>query len=155
MTYENEAADWAKIPLLGALEYNVRRQIGFYGETKILRRDEVVFQQGEPSDGGYILLNGQVELVAAERSIPPKMISPPALLGEMALLTQTIRPTTAIARAPSAVLKIPRELFQRMLKENPRSARQVRTLVEARLTEFSQRMQAASADNFIDAPSVD
>ena len=41
------------------------------------------------------------------------------------------------------------------LKENPRSARQVRTLVEARLTEFSQRMQAASADNFIDAPSVD
>jgi CRP-like cAMP-binding protein len=155
MSIENEVADWAQIPLFAALEYNARRMIGFSGETRILRRDDVVFRQGDASDGGYILLNGEIELRAAEESIPAKIIAPPALIGELALMTQTTRPVTATARTPSAVLKISRDLFQRVLKENPRSARQVRALVEARLAELTKTMGESAARNFADVPEAD
>ena len=66
----------------------------------------------------------------------------PALLGEMALVAETLRPVTAVAREPASVLKVPRMLYRRILAEYPESAARVRAGAAARL--FAMRGELES-----------
>jgi CRP-like cAMP-binding protein len=56
-------------------------------------------------------------------------------LGEAALVAATTRPVTAIAREPTTLLKISRELFHRILDQHPLTAKQVREFFRNRLEE--------------------
>ena len=59
--------------------------------------------------------------------------TPFTLIGELALISETERPMTAIARQPSTVLKIPRTLFHRVLRDYPASALNMRAMMGMRL----------------------
>src|SRR5205823_14518098 len=54
-------------------------------------------------------------------------VGPGAMIGEMALLTETQRPVTATACEPSTVMRIPRTLFLKMLEGYPDAARRLRS----------------------------
>jgi len=60
------------------------------------------------------------------------------LLGELALLTETVRPVTATAKEPSTVLRVPRTLFLKMLEGYPDAAKKLRDVIATR-TEQSTR----------------
>ena len=67
------------------------------------------------------------------------IVRPPTLIGDAALLAETRRPATALAREPSSVLRIPRHLFQRVLGEYPDSAARLRR-------DWVKRLLALSAE---------
>ena len=54
-------------------------------------------------------------------------------MGEVALFTETRRPTTATALEPSTVMCIPRPLFLKMLESFPDAARSLRDILATRL----------------------
>ncbi len=149
MSLETDLREMARIPLFEALEYEARRLLAFSAETRILRADDILFRQGERSDGGYLLLNGALD-VEGGGAKARVVLRPPTLVGEIALLTQTDRPATVIASQPSTVLKISRTLFQRVLREHPRSAAQIKHFVETRLTTFKRDLEETRQRNFID-----
>ena len=66
--------------------------------------------------------------------------TPYSLLGELALISETPRPATAIASQPTTVLKIPRRLFHRVLNEYPSSAQALRQMIGTRLSDFMQHV---------------
>ncbi len=72
-----------------------------------------------------------------------RIVRPPALIGEIALLARTNRPATAIAREPSNVLRISQPLFRRVLSEYPAGAERLRQSLAARLTQFTAELEAA------------
>jgi CRP-like cAMP-binding protein len=57
------------------------------------------------------------------------------MIGEMALMTETRRTATAVAREQAAVLRIPRNVFRRMLEAYPAVARTLQGMMEQRLAE--------------------
>jgi CRP-like cAMP-binding protein len=149
MSLENDLRELGRIPLFAAMEYEALRLIAFAGEARILRAGDVVFHKGDISDGGYVLLNGLLELESPLATGAPRAIVPPMLVGEMALLTETERPGTLIARSPSSVLRITRDLFQRVLREFPRSARQTRDFVESRLADYMRDITETGERRFL------
>ncbi len=150
MSFESDLREIARIPFFAALEFEARRLLAFSAETRILRSREVLFVKGEISDCGYLLLNGSLEIDGQRAIDGTQVLNPPVLIGEMALLTETVRPATLIARTPATVLRISRALFARILKEHPRSAIQTRALIEDRLVAFKQDIAQARARNFLD-----
>jgi CRP-like cAMP-binding protein len=62
-------------------------------------------------------------------------VGPGALIGELALLTETVRPATATATEPSSVIRIPRKLFLKMLEGYPDAARRLREVIALRATQ--------------------
>ncbi len=140
MKIEQDLADFARIPLLAALDYEARRALAVTAKSFMLRTGDVVFRAGEASDGGYMLLNGSLEFQPVGLSARAQIIVPPALIGELALITDTTRPGSLTARAPSTVLFISRQLFQSVLKEHPRSARKARAWIESRLLDYSKAL---------------
>jgi len=142
MSLSDDIRNLSRIPLFAELEPEALRLIAFAGETRILRAGDVLFHRGEASNCGYIVLTGSIALDAAGDGSPAvQIVGPNALIGEIALISQTERPATALAREPSTVLKVSRSLFHRVLKEFPVSANHLRTAIQARLVDFTQELE--------------
>ena len=134
MSADDDIRNLSKIPILGALEIDALRLIVFAGETRILRAGDVLFRRGDRSDCGYVLTSGVIAFDGRDDGSAARLISTPfTLIGELALISETERPVTAVARQPSTVLKIPRSLFLRVLREYPASARTLRAMMSARV----------------------
>ena len=153
MSLEDDISIMSQIPVFAAIGDDARRLIAFSAETRMLRAGDVLFRRGDISDGGYILVSGTVFLDASDTGSPAtEVISPYTLIGEMALLSDTERPATAVARQPATVLKISRVLFHRVLKEYPESAARLRAFIGKRVSSILGELDAARRTWKIDAP---
>jgi CRP-like cAMP-binding protein len=141
MALDDDIANLRGIPLLEDFETEALRLLAFSAETKLLRAGDLLFRRGDRSDGGYILMNGSIALEKSDDGRPAeKILRPLALIGETALIAETTRPVSAIAREPSTVLKITRALFHRILEEYPATALRVRRRLAARLEQLAKNL---------------
>ncbi len=86
----------------------------------------MLFYAGELADGGYVVQEGSLLLEPGTLSDGKEIIvGPGTLVGELALLTDTERPATAIAKEPTVVIRISRSLFRKMLEGYPAAAKQL------------------------------
>ena len=145
MSLDDELREFSRISLFASLEFDARRQLAYSAETRILRSGDILFRAGESSDCGYVLIGGMLAINGLEQTLQPLL-----LIGETALITETVRPATIVAKMPATVLKITRSLFTRTLKAHPRSAVQVRSLVEQRLSAMTNDMADTRARSFLD-----
>ena len=129
MALQDDVRNLASLPAFRHLDPEAIRLIAFSAETRILRNGDVLFRGGDTSDGGYVVLSGAI----AMQGPPDTFVRAPALIGELALVAETLRPATAVARDPTSVLKVPRALYRRILAEYPESAARVRANTAARL----------------------
>ncbi len=136
MALEDNIRNFSRNPTLAALEPEALRQLALAAEMRTLVKGETLFRRDEQSDGGYVLVSGSIALDLSDRSQAERIVYPPTLIGDMALITKTRRPATAVAREPTTALKISRVLFHRVLDELPHSAERLKRLLSGRLVQF-------------------
>jgi CRP-like cAMP-binding protein len=154
MSLEEDIAKLARIPTFAPLEQDALRLLAFSAEPKVLRAGDVLFRRDEPSNGGFVLLNGSIALDSAEPGTgTARILRAPTLIGEAALLIKTTRPATAIAREPANLLRISRQLFHRVLVEYPRSAEALRRELGEHLRQFISELAALRHGSFAEADS--
>lgn len=135
----------ARIPLLAQMDQDALRLIAFSAEARILRKGDTLFKKGEASDGGFIVVTGSMMLDIDEGRTPPRVVGPDSLIGEIALIAPSTRPATATAREATAVLRISRTLFHRVLDEHPEYAVRIRDVIARRLEEFVDELGTTDA----------
>lgn len=144
MSLERQVKALARLPIFAAFEPEALRLIAFAGETVQFGAGEIIFRSGDESDGGFLILAGSVMLDLGHGSMDDnKIAGPGALVGEVALFTATVQPATAIARENSTVLKIRRNLIQRVLQEFPESARQAIAALSRQIEGFGKDLEKA------------
>ena len=140
MGLEDDIRKLSRIPAFAGIEPEALRLIAFSAETRILRAGDVLFRRDEISNDGFVVLAGSIAMDASgDGVVTARIVRPPALIGDLALLTQTRRSATAIAREPSTVLRISRLLFRRVLHEFPDSAERLRQSLAARTPSIHRR----------------
>ncbi|TMI98250.1 MAG: cyclic nucleotide-binding domain-containing protein [Alphaproteobacteria bacterium] len=135
MTIEDDIAFLERVPALRLLGRDALRILAIGSENRYIHEGISLFGEGEDADGAYVVQEGSFELVSAKTSIPASVAGPGTLIGELALFTETRRPVTATAREPSSVVRIPRQLFLKMLEGYPDAARRMRDAVAARVNQ--------------------
>ncbi len=135
MALEDDIGFLDRLPTLHTLGSDALRILAISAEQIRLDDGEVLFEEGERADSGYVVVAGAIQLQSSrDRSDEDIMIAPPgALIGETALVVDTLRPATAIAIEPTAVLKIARATFLRVLEGEPRAADALRKVIAARV----------------------
>ena len=127
MALDQDIRRLAALPMLAQLDPEAVRLSAVPAATRLVRGGDVLFRRGDASDGGFMVTVGSVALDASGEGAPARqVVGPGALIGQRALISALPRPTTAIAREPTTVLKVTRRLFHRVLTEFPESALRVR-----------------------------
>ncbi len=127
----------SRAPLIGLLERDALRLIAFSAETRRLRPNEILFREGERSDGGYVVLSGELA-ATRDGSEAVTLAGPGSLVGRLALFLRLKRPSSAVARERSNVIRISPTLMRRVLEEFPAAAVSVRDAVADDLDELSE-----------------
>jgi CRP-like cAMP-binding protein len=145
MTIEDDIAFFEQVPLLQRLGTGALRILAIGAENYTVEAGQMLFVEGEPADCAFILQEGSFDL-KSERASEGAVISEPAtLLGESALLSQTLRPATATALEDCRVVRISRAMFLKMLEGYPEAAQRLRELIAARAEQWTSEIERVRA----------
>ena len=93
-------------------------------ETREIAAGRELFREGDPGDGLYLVVAGEVDVVKrgprGERSLAK--LGPGGVLGEMSLLTSDARSATGRATVDSRVLRLPVQTFRALLDDGSTAA---------------------------------
>jgi CRP-like cAMP-binding protein len=146
MTLEDDIAFLEQVPTLALLGRPALRILAIGAEARSVPSGAVLFYAGDLADSGYVIQEGSF-LLEADR--PGKdeetYAGPGTLLGDLALITDTVRTTTATAQEPSVVIRIPRSLFLKMLEGYPEAARTLRDAMAERVQNWTQDLGGIKA----------
>jgi CRP-like cAMP-binding protein len=145
MSIEDDVNLLATVPTLRLLGIEALRVLAIGSEIRNIQRDETLFQAGDKADCGYVVQYGAIRVSSDDGGTYRDVVAGPGhLIGELALLVDIRRPATAVAIADSAVIRISRSLFQRVLEGHPESAQRLRDYFATRATQAASDMLVAS-----------
>ena len=115
------------------------------------QKGSLLFFQSDPSEYAYVLRSGGVSIVLSNpdgRAMVINEMHPGDIFGELGILTSQPRSTSAITRADSDILVVPRETFLKLLDLEPQLARRILQITAERLQRSGKREGALA---FLDA----
>lgn len=135
MALEDDIEFLDRVPTLHLLGREALRILAISAETIKLGRGDILFEEGQPADGGFVVISGSLLLQAANgrKGEEPPTVRRGTLIGETAMIVETARPFTAIAAESSSLFRIPRVVFVRILEGEPQAATALRRLIQARV----------------------
>jgi len=145
MTIEDDISFLERIPILRQLGAPALRILAIGAEGYRVEAGQVLFTAGDTADGAYAVQQGSFTLRPGRGAEADVIAGPGTLLGESALLAETIRPATATAREPSTVLRISRAMFLKMLEGYPDAAHRLREVIAARADQWAREMENVRA----------
>jgi CRP-like cAMP-binding protein len=135
MALEDDIDFLDRIPTLHLLGKDALRILAISVETIRLARGDILFEEGQPADAGFVVVNGSIVLQQSGDTANDDAITARrgSLIGETAMIVETVRPSTAIALESSILFRIPRVVFIRILEGEPQAATALRRLIAARV----------------------
>jgi len=104
---------------------------------------ETIIEEGSPSDGLYVVTDGELEVTkfSGGRSVPLARVGAGAVLGEISLLDDVPRIATVTAITDVVYIKVPSDTFAELLEDPKMVLRMLRT-VTSRLRETEGLMRS-------------
>ena len=105
----------------------------FSHETNPVRlaSGDILFKAGDAPDGMFVLLEGSLDILVEDKVVEQSARG--AVIGEMALIDQSPRGATVVAREPSSLVKLDAQRFQRLIQQNPFFATHVMKVLADRI----------------------
>lgn len=119
------------------LQAELRTRGGEGASIRTVQAGGMIFQEGDPGDGLYVILEGSVQISAVVGQSERRVLSqfgPGDFFGEMAVIDNAPRSATVTADKESRLLFIARDEMLKLLEQAP-------ALTVALLREFTHRMR--------------
>ena len=138
MTIEDDLAFLERVPALRLLGRDALRILAIGAESRYVHEGAALFEEGDDADCAYVVQEGAFDLEGDK--VPASVAAPGTLIGEVALFTEAKRSTGAVAREPSTVIRIPRQLFLKMLEGYPDAAQRMRDAIAAKVSKTAAEL---------------
>jgi CRP/FNR family transcriptional regulator, cyclic AMP receptor protein len=139
------------LPLFLGLSEGSVMELARASRFQRVEKGEIVFFQSDPSELVYIVRSGNISLLLNSldgREMVINEMHQGDVFGELGILTKQLRSTSAIARANSELLIIPRQAFIHMIDTEPQFVRRMLEIIAHRLQQSGERESALA---FMDA----
>lgn len=136
-----------RLPLFSAVDGDSQDLIAAAAGEHRLSRGEVLFRQGDPCHGFYLVAHGQIKLAVTAPNGNEKVveiISSRMSFGEAVMFLDRPFPVFAEALTESLVLGIPRETIMRLIDASPDFARKMLAGLSVRLHSLVKDVEAYS-----------
>jgi CRP/FNR family cyclic AMP-dependent transcriptional regulator len=114
-------------------------------DTIDLSPGEAVFREGEKGDLLYVVLDGSVDIVVGAAVV--ETAERGAVIGEMALIDDSPRSASAIAKTPCRLVGVDQKRFQFLVQQTPNFSLHVMRVLAGRLRQMDRLLVAAKGSN--------
>jgi CRP-like cAMP-binding protein len=128
--------------LFGTFRYSALRALLLASRLISLKTSRRLFAENEPALSGFVLAEGVLRCDLSGPIEQPTYLTPPAIIGQTALIIGCRRSATVTAAADSVLIEIPRATFLRVIAEHPESAAQTRRLFFGHLRRLVDELEA-------------
>lgn len=125
---EQLAERLASVPVFADLELAILEQLAGAAVQREYSTGEVLFLEGEPLPGLFVLESGLIKVVktsARGREHILELLAPPQPVNAVAVFTRRPSPATGIALEPTQAWLLPRAVVSQLLHEHPVFAERV------------------------------
>ena len=148
MSLEQEVDLIRRFPIFSKIALAKQKLLCFSSERLTYSVGQEIFHEGDVGDACYVVIDGTVE-ISVDREHGPFVLSELGrneLIGEIAIFGQVPRSATAKAKTRVEVLKISKELFYSVIRENPDAAIELIRILAVRLAN-NARLLAKLSDH--------
>jgi CRP-like cAMP-binding protein len=147
MALDDEIRILSGVRLFEGFSQEQLRLLAFGAETMHLAADRKLYREDDEADSAYVVIKGTISLFReqGDQRIPVGMAEAGAMLGELALIADTRRLTSAAAATDAEILRLNRKMFHRILEEYPELAITLRQRIVDDLQALVRRIEAVAA----------
>ena len=120
MALDDEIRILSGVRLFEGFSQEQLRLLAFGAETMHLAADRKLYREDDEADSAYVVISGTISLFREQpdgERIPVGTVGAGAMLGELALIADTKRLTSAAAATDAEILRLNRKMFHRILEE--------------------------------------
>ena len=124
VTPQSVAEFLQNVPVFAALSQQMREEIATLARSVSLTAQQWLFREGDSADGVYVVRVGHLEVISEAASEPQTIntLTRGAVLGELALLSNSPRSASVRALRDTELLRIDRASFDSLLRREPELA---------------------------------
>jgi CRP/FNR family transcriptional regulator len=137
----------ASIPSFQGLESRQIEAIERIAIHRRLGKNELIFSDGDPGDGFYVVIKGQVKVFKLSPEGKEQILhvlGPGQPLGQVAVFAGRSFPANAQSLSNSQLLFFPRDKFVALIAEHPTMALKMLAVLSMRLREFTLQVENLS-----------
>jgi CRP-like cAMP-binding protein len=142
MSLEQEVELIRQFPIFSKIQPAMQKLLVFSAERLSYVPGQVMFNAGDMGDAAYIVINGEVEISVPTPGGPivVNKLGRNDIIGEIAIFGEVPRTATATALTTLETLKISKELFAQVIRENPDAALELIRVLAARLANTTNQL---------------
>jgi CRP-like cAMP-binding protein len=147
MALDDEIRILSGVRLFEGFSQEQLRLLAFGAETMHLAADRKLYREDDEADSAYVVIKGTISLFReqGDQRIPVGTAEAGAMLGELALIADTRRLTSAAAATNAEILRLNRKMFHRILEEYPELAITLRQRIIDDLQALVRRIEEVAA----------
>jgi CRP/FNR family transcriptional regulator, dissimilatory nitrate respiration regulator len=118
----------AGVPLFKALDVATLTRLAMATTRRTLKRGETLFRKGDPVTGMYVVVYGEIKLIATTPARGPRlsgMVGPGQSFGEPTMFLERPAPVEAQAASDALLLHLPKEAVFELIERSPKFARRM------------------------------
>jgi CRP-like cAMP-binding protein len=142
MSLEQEVELIRQFPIFSKIQPAMQKLLCFSAERLTYDQGQVIFNAGDSADAAYVVIEGTVEISVPTPNGPIVIntMTKNEILGEIAIVGDVPRTATAKAVSKLETLKISKELFVKIVRENPDAAIELIRILAARLASTTSQL---------------
>ncbi|MGN6535439.1 MAG: Crp/Fnr family transcriptional regulator [Mesorhizobium sp.] len=143
MALDDDVRILSRVGLFEGFTPEQLRLLAFGAETTALPAERKLYREDDEADSAYVVVAGRIVLYreADGAHVPIGFAEAGSILGELALIADTRRLTSASAAVDSEILRLNRKMFRRILEEYPDIAVQLHQRIAEELQALIERIE--------------
>ena len=140
MSLEQDILLLSEVGIFSGFNADQLRLLVFGSEKLSFPEGTQIFHQDQASDGGYVIVEGEVELWVEQGGFRKVLTTCGRgdIIGEMAVLTPTRRTASAVTTTQTSLIRVSRATMTRVLEYYPELAAQLYNSIGDNVIEFAK-----------------
>ena len=142
MSLEQEVELIRQFPIFSKIQPAKQKLLCFSSDRVIFEAGQVMFRAGDAGDACYIVIDGRIQITVdtPKGPIVVNTLGRNEIIGEIAIFGDVPRTATATAVTRLDTLRISKDLFYSVIRENPDAALELIRILASRLANTTAQL---------------
>jgi CRP-like cAMP-binding protein len=143
LSLEEEIRHLRNVPMFANLDAAKLKLLAFTSERLTFKPGEILFDEGRRGDAAFVILDGTAAVTTHDEDRPLHVadLGRNEIVGEIAMLCDVPRTATVTASTRLTALKLSRDVFFRLIRDDPDMAIDIMRELARRLEATTQQLR--------------